>query len=601
MFYLYNSRKCYFDCQGWKKNICFLAGLLLLPVGIFAVQAQDVTRLPPCLIQGSGFNSAYVGREVTTYGIVFADLDETSKRGFFIQDENCDGDSNTSDGIFIYTAERNDVVNEGDWVEITGVVQEYYGMTEVSTTMDNIRILSRENTLPFPVELNPPMKNEIAQQNFESLEGMNVSVTEGIVIGPTNDRDETWIVNASSGVERVFQDNPSGTGGVVCVDDGGFYEIAPEVNTGDHIFDLRGVVEYTYGLYRLQLLERPVVEPRELPVLYHPHPCGLYVATFNLHNLFDPLDDPEKSDPVLSVPEYQRRLAKLAKSFQDGLGEPLLLAVQEVENEGVLKDLLATSQFESDYAFILEEGLDERGIDLALLYRTDRVQIYTAEQRQGCTQLIDGLGPDGNGNVTEPQNAKTCDTDEDGIFDGNRLFSRPPLLAHVRAFPGCGLDNLEIWIIVNHFKSKGEDTAQVAYTSPRRQEQAAFVVGLYQEIIRNNSGAQVLILGDLNDYPDSLPVKLLLDSGLVDLTNRIRHSNRYTYIYQGISQVLDYIWANQPLAEILLGIMPVHINADYADPFSRLETEVYRSSDHDPILAWFGILDGVIYLPLIRR
>ena len=72
----------------------------------------------------------------------------------------------------------------------------------------------------------------------------------------------------------------------------------------------------------------------------------------------------------------------------------------------------------------------------------ERVQVLEFQARQGCTPLVDGLGPDGNGDVNDPQNEITCDSDGDGHLDGNRLFSRPPLVALLRAcLDGC-LENL---------------------------------------------------------------------------------------------------------------------------------------------------------------
>ena len=71
--------------------------------------ADDSLALTPiCNIQGDGFQSPYDGRSIITQGVVYADFDDTTARGFYIQDENCDGDVGTSDGVFVYLAERLD-------------------------------------------------------------------------------------------------------------------------------------------------------------------------------------------------------------------------------------------------------------------------------------------------------------------------------------------------------------------------------------------------------------------------------------------------------------------------------------------------------------
>jgi hypothetical protein len=110
----------------------------------------------------------------------------------------------------------------------------------------------------------------------------------------------------------------------------------------------------------------------------------------------------------------------------------LFLGVQEAENAIVLNHLLAREEIEADYGVVWVDGLDTRGIDVALLYRHDQVTVLGYEQHQGCTALLDGLGPDGDRNVTDPHNAITCDTNGDSLLDGNRLFSRPPLVVELQ-------------------------------------------------------------------------------------------------------------------------------------------------------------------------
>jgi predicted extracellular nuclease len=594
--------------RGFITNVLLRIAILSIFTFLFSLTGQasigglDLDPLVPiCEIQGHGFTSPFVGQTLRVRGVVFADLDETSKRGFFIQQENCDGDVDTSDGLFVYIGSRTNVVSPGDLVEVTGQIQEYYGMTEVSTQLDKVSVLSTSQPLPEITELHPPLSNNQAWDYFETLESMHVVLSEALVVGPTNSRDETWVIRPDLSIERVLQHDPAGNGELICVDDGGLYEIAPEVNVGDRVSSLRGALEYTYGLYRLQLVAKPDVVPKEPVITLVNLPCGLTVASFNLENLFDTLDDPFTEDSVLSGSEYLRRLRKLAIAIHSGLGEPSIIAVQEVENQNVLIDLTGMGEIHAGYDFVWEDGPDQRGIDLALLYRKDRSQALAVHQMQGCTNLLDGLGPDGNGDVTNPQNQLTCDSDGDGVLDGNRLFSRPPLVVHLEVYPTCGLDTLDIWVIVNHWKSRSEDTNEIQYTLPRRLQQAKFIAIQANEISRSLPDAKIIILGDLNDYPDSQPLKQLEQAGFRNLTANIPSVQRYTYIYQGVSQVLDHILINGSLQDQFLFIAPVHFNADYAEPYSRQESHFIRSSDHDPILAWFGDLDEGVFLPLVRK
>src|ERR1043166_8062965 len=59
-----------------------------------------VTLTGICVIQGSGTTSPVVGQSVTTRGIVTA---IKTGSGFYIQDDNCDADPNTSNGVFVFT------------------------------------------------------------------------------------------------------------------------------------------------------------------------------------------------------------------------------------------------------------------------------------------------------------------------------------------------------------------------------------------------------------------------------------------------------------------------------------------------------------------
>ena len=132
----------------------FLAAYLSLAVCLSAVssRAAPAALVSTCAIQGSGAATPYAGQTVTVRGIVFADLDTASKKGFFIQHENCDADPSTSDGIFVYLGSQTDVVSVGDGVEVTGTAQEYYEMTEIVAAPGDVSLLSNGNPLPAASE-----------------------------------------------------------------------------------------------------------------------------------------------------------------------------------------------------------------------------------------------------------------------------------------------------------------------------------------------------------------------------------------------------------------------------------------------------------------
>jgi predicted extracellular nuclease len=108
-------------------------------------------------------------------------------------------------------------------------------------------------------------------------------------------------------------------------------------------------------------------------------------------------------------------------------------------------------------------------------------------------------------------------------------------------------------------------------------------------------------LGDLNDYPDSEPLSILKDVGLQDLTLHIPKEQRYTFIYQGVSQVLDYTLYIPTPGLKLKSHVPLHFNADYPAVYSGVDANYYRSSDHDPLLTILTWLDHFLYLPYVSN
>lgn len=579
------------------RGVCYGASLLFyLLVGFTSWGFSQNQTLSICEIQGNTSGSPYAGQPVETEGIVHLDLDMTSRKGFFLQQEACDADPQTSDGIFVYLGVQGDWVEAGDRVRVTGTVQEYYGLTEIVSSPSQVMVLGSEYALPEPVGFAPPLERSAGNDYLESLEGMRLRLDSAVVVGPTDSNDRTWVVGIETGFERLFLDETTGL--ALCVDDGGVAEIKPEAQVGDTIQGLRGSLDFSYGLFCLQLDQEPTSSPVVLDPVYSPLD-GLRIATFNLKNLFDTQDDPLTQDTVLSITEYERRLRKRALAIQDILNAPDLIAVQEVENTSVLADLTARPELMTGYEYVLPEGPDLRGIDNAILYRPERVRLLSYETRQGCTVLTDGLGPDGNGDPVNPINILACDQDEDGILDGNRLYSRPPLVAHFQIldYPQPGA----IWLIANHWKSKSEDTTSTAYTLPRRIEQAHFVAEIVADIKGYDPEANIVVLGDLNDTLASAPLAELVEIGLINLWERTPLDQRYTYIYQGYSQPLDHILLAGPwLARMRDGIPWVgRINADYPARYASLVNTPSGSSDHDPLMVRFNFFMYESYLPLI--
>ena len=82
----------------------------------------------------------------------------------------------------------------------------------------------------------------------------------------------------------------------------------------------------------------------------------------------------------------------------------------------------------------------------------------------------------------------------------------------------------------------------------------------------------------MNDFEFSPALQILTENqGLTNLIDQAPLNQRYTYIFQGYSQVLDHILVSPSLAP-RLEVQMIHVNSDLS--------ESLRSSDHDPVLAW---------------
>jgi len=575
--------------------------LLCLLLLLNGLPGRADSLVPVCALQGSGDASPYAGQRIVIEGIVTADFDQRPPKGFAIQQPECDSDPATSDGVFVYLGEQQDVVQPGMRVQVGGVVEEHYGLTRLRATAQDVLVLEQGQAQPAPVVLNPAP--ESGPDYYEAREGMLVSLEQAVVVGPSDGRGETWLLPASLGRTRLFWDDPQAQEARLVLDSRGNFTLATGARVGAHV-DFEGLLTFEGGAYHLQAITTPRLYPAggAPPAGLRPPPqaAAFSFASINLQNLFDPYDDPATDDEVPSTSEFHRRLEKHARLIHDLLGEPAVIAVQEAENAAVLHWLAARPELTHPYQTVLAEGPDRRGIDVALLYRSDLVTLIGYAQHQGCTQLQDGLGPDGNGDPRRPANTLTCDTDGDGIPDGNRLFSRPPLAVQVRITLASGASQT-VWVIVAHWKSHLEDTPDAVYTLPRRLAQAHFTAALAAALGAQSPGIPVLLLGDLNDASGSPTLAALRAGGLYDAVEILPRMERYTYIHAGISQPLDHAFGNAAFWNAgIIRLQALHVNADMPAAFQAQAGSFYRASDHDPLLGVYQQAAWRIFLPVVR-
>ncbi|MGI8594349.1 MAG: endonuclease/exonuclease/phosphatase family protein, partial [Solirubrobacteraceae bacterium] len=239
--------------------------------------------------------------------------------------------------------------------------------------------------------------------------------------------------------------------------------------------------------------------------------------------------------------EFAEKRDRIADAIDRLLKRPDVVAVQEVVNLDVLR---AVAEKLGGYTAFLEEGNDNRGIDVGYLVK-DGVGVSDVRQ----------LGK----TAANPTTA-TC-----GDIAG-RLFDRPPLLADIDA------GGLKFTVVTNHFSSKAAPDAC-------REAQAAFVRDQVKAL--EADGRQVVVTGDLNAFEDEGALGLLQD-GQTTLTNqwsRAPAGERYSFQFSGRLQTLDHILVTDGLDSRIVDFRYAHFDNDY---FERTPPDGHKVSDHDP-------------------
>lgn len=112
----------------------------------------------------------------------------------------------------------------------------------------------------------------------------------------------------------------------------------------------------------------------------------LCLAFYNVENLYDTINDPGVNDGALTptgqrkwdTRKYRTKISKLQQVIR--LVDADVLGLCEIENYGVLHDLAP-----SEYGIVHYDSPDIRGIDVALLYRRNRLKVISSEPIKACT------------------------------------------------------------------------------------------------------------------------------------------------------------------------------------------------------------------------
>lgn len=326
------------------------------------------------------------------------------------------------------------------------------------------------------------------------------------------------------------------------------------------------------------------------------------VVSYNVENLFDVSHDTLKNDCEF-LPnavrhwdyfKYKKKLDAIARTLV-AIGEwtpPALVALCEVENDSVLRDLTRYSLLrEAGYRYLMTDSPDERGIDVALLYR------------RSCFKPL------------------AWQSISVGRVGKERRPTRDIL--HVSGLLP-NMDTLDVFVC--HFPSRSGGAKE---SEPARLQVAGRLRQAVDSLFKLRSYPQLLLMGDLNDYPHCRSIRDVLQAALPPqclqtesiVADSLRSCRLYhllarktatdkdfgSYKYQGEWGLLDHIIVSGNLlrpdasfttdehhAHVALFPFLLHEDRKYGgrQPFRTYHGMRYQGgySDHLPVWAEFLLL-----------
>ncbi|MET7285182.1 endonuclease/exonuclease/phosphatase family protein [Streptomyces sp. NPDC005573] len=566
-------------------------------------------------IQGTTRISPLAGQKVTDVpGIVTATRTYGSSKGFWLQDPTPDDDPATSEGVFVFTSSTPKAA-VGDSVTVTGTVSEYVpggastgnqSVTEITKPV--ITTVSTGNAVPAPTVIGkhsvpseytpagdaaaagsvnalPLDPSRYALDYYESLEGMNVQVADARVITATDPYSELWVTvkpheHRTHRGGTLYGSYDSQNTGRLQIQSLGATADFPKANVGDTLegattgpLDFNQFGGYTLVAGQLGTLKSGGLE-RETTRKQSSR--ELAVATYNVENL-DPSD---------------ATFGQHAAAIVNNLQSPDIVSLEEIQDDNGAKDdgtVGASATVNKLIDAIVAAGgprYDWRSIDpvndqdggepggnirQVFLFNPERVS-FTDRAGGDSTTAV---------GVTQVHGKAQLTASPGRIDPANAAWtsSRKPLAGEF-VFRGR-----TVFVIANHLNSKGGDQPLTGQYQPptrssevQRHAQATEVNAFVKDILAAQKNADVIALGDMNDFDFSDTAKILEgDHALWSAIKSLPKKERYTYDYQGNEQVLDQILISPAIRhDGDFAYDSVHINSEFNDQISDHDPQVLR-------------------------
>lgn len=601
-------------------------------------------------IQGTGNASPIAGTSVTTRGKVTAAFPTGGFAGFYLQTPGTGGDltpanHTASDAIFVYAPSAVGSVQIGDYLEVTGDVAEYYGMTQLNVS-GTAGVTELTEAAP---EVKATGFSLPAGEAFrESLEGMLLTPQGPVTVADNfslNQYGEIGLAGGTTPLEQPTAVAPFGSAEYTAtiaanaargikLDDGAstnFLKDAttkaltlPYLTAADHVrvgapvtFKTNVVLSYANNSWKFQPLTQltaanaATVQPAGFGATRAEAPAAvggnLKLASFNVLNYF-----PTTGDTIAGC-----------KFYTDRAGNPIT-----VSGGCNVRGAANAENFKRQQDKIVA-AISKSGADVVTLMEVENSAQFGKNRDDALSKLVDALNIATPGiwdYVRTPANAPPL-ADEDMIRTafiykkaaaepvGESIIhndtvafasARKPLAQVFK--PVGAADDKKFIAIANHFKSKGSaatpddtDKGQGA-SNLARTAQAQSLLAFSEELQKSKGTDKVFLIGDFNSYAKEDPINVLTGAGYVNQDEKAKNADgsaKHSYLFGGLVGSLDHILASPAANAAVTGADIWNINSveSVALEYSRYNNNVtdyyaadqFRASDHDPVVVGLNL------------
>ncbi|KJL36833.1 MAG: multifunctional nuclease/2',3'-cyclic-nucleotide 2'-phosphodiesterase/5'-nucleotidase/3'-nucleotidase [Microbacterium sp.] len=596
---------------------------------------------PISAIQGTGDTSPLSGQTVTTRGVVTAAYPTGGFNGFYIQTPGTGGaiDLGThtaSDAVFVFGSAATAKVSVGQYVEVTGSVTEYQGLTEINGTANGTTVLSE--TAPAPVAA-ATVAFPATDQQRESLEGMLILPQGDYTVTNTYSTNQYAEIGLATGTTPLITPTEIARPGTaayaqavadnaargVTLDDGASINFLSSANKSIALpylsdrditvgapvtFAKPVVLDYRNSTWKFQptaqLLaggDTSFVAIADGRPTSAPNVGGdIQLASFNVLNYFTTTG----ADYVAA--------GNTCSFYTDRAGNNVTVNTCSGSGPRGAADA-ANLKRQQDKIVAAINGL---GADVVSLEEIENSSKFGKDRDSALSTLVNALnsalGSEQWSFVPSPAADALLPLDQQDVIRTAFIYkaslvkpvgasvvlndsafsnARQPL---AQAFTAADGTSAQFIAIVNHFKSKGSGTGADAdqgdgqgASNASRVAQAHALVAFADGLKTSVGTDKVFLLGDFNSYSQEDPIKVITDAGYIQ-----QGAEEYTYSFSGQSGSLDHIFASPSAQAAVTGAHVWNINAgeSVALEYSRYNynatdfyrADAFRSSDHDPLV-----------------